>query len=297
MLERAQPTVRAAQVGCIAARALAGKTTGRVVAAFERSFYVTAGGQWICIGPVGLGAGPLNLLCGPGDALHDLMQGLVGDEPLTVSRGALVIGSRRSIAWTGAAVWHPADPRPWSPAVLQSGLAALGAALPPLPDDGLARLLIDSDAPAASAVLAAARPCAAHVAAMVRAGETAAVDTRRLVPLLGLGPGLTPAGDDFLGGAMVAMRTLGLDGLRVRLWSALAPLAATATNDVSRAHLAAAGEGIGSAALHAVLDDIAGGGTPELAGRMAAVAAIGHTSGWDALAGAVTVLRASSLTA
>jgi hypothetical protein len=47
-----------------------------------------------------------------------------------------------------------------------------------------------------------------------------------------------------------------------------------------------------SASLHALLNDMLAGGTPALADRFDAVARIGHTSGWDAMAGLVLGLEA-----
>jgi len=123
---------------------------------------------------------------------------------------------------------------------------------------------------------------------------TPAVDAARLVPLLGLGPGLTPSGDDVLGGALVALHLLGLDDLRDRIWSVLRPAAWSRTNEISRAHLAAAAAGYGSAALHALLADVITGNATALEAKIATVAATGHSSGWDALAGAMVVLRAAA---
>jgi hypothetical protein len=92
---------------------------------------------------------------------------------------------------------------------------------------------------------------------------------------------------------LVALHLLGLVSLRDAIWAALEPLLATSTNDMSGAHLAAAAEGFGSAALHALLVDVIAARTEALPQRVGALAAIGHTSGWDAMAGAITVLRAA----
>ena len=111
--------------------------------------------------------------------------------------------------------------------------------------------------------------------------------------LIGLGPGLTPSGDDLLGGALVALHLLGRIDLRDALWQKVREPALADANAISRAHLTAAAQGLGGAALHAVLNDVLTGTTAALPRRLAAVEAIGHTSGWDALAGAVLVLRAT----
>ena len=64
------------------------------------------------------------------------------------------------------------------------------------------------------------------------------------------------------------------------------------TTALSAAHLAAAAEGFGSAALHELLRAIVAGDAAAMPERLSAVAAIGHSSGWDALAGAAAVLAA-----
>ena len=101
--------------------------------------------------------------------------------------------------------------------------------------------------------------------------------------LIGLGSGLTPAGDDFVGGAMIAMRAYGHQALADRVAAWALPLAATNTSRISRAHLecAAAGEG------HEYLHDFLSSPTRE---NQAKLSTIGHTSGLDAAAGALLSL-------
>ena len=89
--------------GRFAAAALA---TGRVAAVFQRSLYLESGaGALACLGPPGLGAGPLN-------ALFDLPRGMDFDacgvrpgDAATASFGALRIGSL-SFAAEGP-LWRP----------------------------------------------------------------------------------------------------------------------------------------------------------------------------------------------
>ena len=100
--------------------------------------------------------------------------------------------------------------------------------------------------------------------------------------LIGLGPGLTPSGDDYLGGMLVALRLTGRGVQADGLWRWLEPRLKARTSAISAAHLAAAAAGEAHEALHRVLNG-------EL--ELDALNAVGHTSGWDALAGAMAVLR------
>ena len=110
--------------------------------------------------------------------------------------------------------------------------------------------------------------------------------------LVGLGPGLTPSGDDFIGGAMVALRILGRGDIADRLVDWVLPLALAGTSRISRAHLTEAARGEGAGALHGMIEAIVGPVGGDISSRLEAIDAVGHTSGWDALAGAVAAIGA-----
>ncbi len=298
-LDLAPLTLAAFEIGCLAGPALQPGQRGRVGAVFERSFYVSLAGTEVCVGPPGLGAGPLNLRCRstPRDwragGLREGMTVLVGPRELRLPPNL-------TISFAEAAVWAPAPPGPWSAASLVAGLAALGALLPErLPGQGLGVLALPwrADGAAESAVAAAARGPAEALSAflhraMARNGDHTSPPVPELRALIGLGPGLTPSGDDLLGGALVALHLLGRPDLAEALWHGISGAIETGTNAISRAHLAAAARGLGGAALHAILNDLLTGKRDILTARLAAVDRIGHTSGWDALAGATIALRA-----
>lgn len=101
--------------------------------------------------------------------------------------------------------------------------------------------------------------------------------------LIGLGPGLTPSGDDFVGGAMIALRASGKTGLANRVAAWALPLARDRTNRISRAHLECAAQGEGHEALHDLLCSFD-------RKHLERLARIGHSSGMDAAAGALLAL-------
>jgi hypothetical protein len=104
--------------------------------------------------------------------------------------------------------------------------------------------------------------------------------------LVGLGPGLTPSGDDFVGGALIALRYLSRNAVADRLADWALALAMTRTGSISRAHLTCAAEGAGAGALHALLAVVCAADGDRIARHLPAIDAVGHCSGWDALAGA-----------
>ena len=90
---------------------------------------------------------------------------------------------------------------------------------------------------------------------------------------------------------MIGLHLVGKSDLAARLAAAVEVKAAQSTTAISRAHLAAAAEGAGAAWLHAALDGILTADEGSLPETLKRITGIGHTSGWDALAGAVTVFR------
>ena len=289
------------EIGAVALATLSAPVHGTVAATFARSLYATIGGRWICIGPCGLGSGPLNALCALPDVPDWQASGVKPGTAVRIGADALHLGGGLVLSLTGARVWHPEAPPAWSVESLRQGLEVLdrlaGSAIP---ENGLGLFVRPHAAPST--------PLARHAAQIMhhfqrRLGELLAAGD---VPggdwpgpaagFLGLGPGLTPSGDDFLAGAMIALKVLGRGDLSDLLWAGLEPMARVGTVDVSRAHLAAAARGMGSAGLHDCLSAVLAGEHAALTQALSRIDAIGHCSGWDALAGAVAVLRGWSAT-
>lgn len=279
-------------IGAAAARILEAGGPGRVLAVFARSFYLDFGGRLVCVGPTDFGPGPMHLLVdvvGPDDAT----------EAVATGDGAVVRGRLLRVAGTAfdashLTPWRAPPPEPLSPPTLAQGLDRLAAAVDGRSPVGLGVLvagLCRGEALSATRLDPFLAPAAGVIAAFAgwaRAGGAEPVpDATRLV---GLGPGLTPSGDDFLAGFLVALRRLGRGDLADAVARVVVPLAATATNSIAAAHLAHAAEGEMAARLVDVLDRIAAGGDAE--GLLDRVETIGHTSGWDCLAGMVAAAAA-----
>ncbi|MBL8055729.1 MAG: DUF2877 domain-containing protein [Anaerolineales bacterium] len=190
-----------------------------------------------------------------------------------------------TLTWADAGRW---DPRPdW--AAVQRALAAApehleavaAAAYAAAPAGSLLEL---SDPHPPTPLLHLAAPGAAALVRGLAAGESGPA-LAGVAVLAGLGGGLTPAGDDFIVGALLAAWA-GLCGPgAVALAGPLADEAARRTTTLSGAYLRAAARGECSAAWHAVLAALQAGDALGLAAATAALAGIGHTSGADGLAG------------
>jgi hypothetical protein len=118
-------------------------------------------------------------------------------------------------------------------------------------------------------------------------------DPAAVPALLGLGPGLTPLGDDVLGGWMataVATRCPDLEGVR----RAVALTARERTTTVSTTLLACAARGEVVPELRSLLVTLAAEDVAEVEQAIEALVAVGDTSGAGALLGVVLALQATA---
>lgn len=260
---------------------------------FRRSFYIRFGDDVVCVVPEGLGRGPLNALCTFADQLTSPAWGLVPGASVSRSGSTLRVGRDPRLHFAGAQIWQPPAPPTFSSATLRSGLTLLAASARQRAPGGLGLLLSmlpgsyveTSRDPLLHAALPPIRALRSWMGAAL-AGSPA--PSPAIEPLIGLGPGLTPSGDDFLCGAMTAFHYLGHAMIARRLALRTLPVAARGTNLISAAYLRCAAAGHASSVLFDALESLVGGGDAYLAARLDAVHAVGHTSGWDSLAGAAT---------
>lgn len=115
--------------------------------------------------------------------------------------------------------------------------------------------------------------------------------------LVGLGPGLTPAGDDFTGGAFFARAVLARAGaIDAAAWKAAASAVRTAaarlTHPIGAALLGDLLAGEGWAPMHDLAAALASGDGPRAIAAARQLTQLGHSSGWDLLAGFIVGARA-----
>lgn len=256
-----------------------------VIAAFERSCYVeTPAGALVCLGSSAIGCGPLNALTPtffPPRKGESVWLSLAGAQLWQAERPG---ADRTWVDW------------PWVDWTVDGPARLRWVASPPIPAEGLGGLLHG----VTSKLIRHAQPGIQALQQWLqytenpKKPEVSGYAEAALAPafgLLGLGPGLTPSGDDYLCGTLIALQMFGSSLLAQRLWQALVPQLAGRTNRISAAHMAAAAVyGEGHAALHQCLNALCDGNA--LAPALKALDQVGHSSGWDALAGAVAALQA-----
>jgi hypothetical protein len=228
---------------------------GEVRARWRRGCYVLFPGErYACVGDASLGCGPLNAL---------------SDEPRLPA-----VGERVRLDLAHAATWSP----PVLPDYALPDVQPLRrAARALIPAEGLGCLVLDAH----NSLSGHAQPALEAVDRWL-VGNALDDEAGRLV---GLGPGFTAAGDNYLGGVLVALQQFGRKAQALALWRWLAPRLAS-TSAISRAHLAAAAEGEGHERLHACVQALCAP-RPDWAQVLGQLDA----AGWDSLAGVVAVVK------
>jgi hypothetical protein len=279
------------QGGRFALGTLAGAARLRVLAVFDRSLYLQAGdGTLVCAGSTAIGLGPLNLPCADWPTSFPVGAG----DTVAIEGSTARFSAGVSIDWRDAVPWSPPATRwPADAAIAAATSRITDAALLRAPREGLFRIAhAASSRDDRSPIARMARPGLEALAAWLR--HTAATGhgpppLADVVRLLGLGPGLTPSGDDLLGGVLIALHALGNRRAADALRRHIEPAYGERTSVISAAHLACAGHGEGHASLHALLAAV-----NDADGQAAAfdgLDRIGHCSGWDAAAGVLLALR------
>jgi len=245
-------TVEVVVIGCAARAVLDAHAQGRVLAVFRRSFYAAFDDEVVCVGPPQLGVGPLNALTADREDPAWADAGIEVGAAVSCGDSALDVAGRIRFDFRAADVWQPPGTLAWTPATLADGLDLLARKVRLRKPGGLGALLAgrarDSESPIGErddALLRAARPSVDALRDWLAAALAGAAVPPPVAALIGLGPGLTPSGDDWLGGAMIALRHFGRPDVAQRLADAVLAVAARNTSVISAAHLRCAARGEG----------------------------------------------------
>jgi len=260
---------RALAAGATACRALAAADgRARVLARPGGAAFLTAAGEIVWLGPATAPLHPRAVLV---SAVPDV-----------------AVGTELDIDLANVTGWAPAT------TLDADGVARLRTAWRALTSDDAAL-----GPPAGFGLLLAGAPLAfpldgaadaARALAVACARDDAAAATPAALALLGLGGGLTPSGDDFVGGALFVRRLLAVARLAdAPAWDRLAGVvteaAVTRTHPISAALLGDLARGSGHAPLHDLVTALAAGEAPRARRAAASLVRLGHSSGWDMLAG------------
>ena len=206
---------------------------------------------------------------------------------------------RGNVVWTGhdANTDHPRNARSlWQPPPIACNVARLrvGAQtclrlLDSMPAKGLLLWLTGQPLPFPLAHAAARFD---SIRGALERNELHAFEAAAL-RVLGLGHGLTPSGDDFVGGVCFVLKHAPRDDWRAELPAVLKEVrkaARTSTNVISAALLDDLIDGVSYGALHELLAALQGNAPPEIARATQALLRVGASSGADMLAGLLVAL-------
>ncbi|MYA95484.1 MAG: DUF2877 domain-containing protein [Nitrospinae bacterium] len=271
----------------------------KIIGVFRRSLYVeNTSGRLACVGERSIGPGPLNALCEfSGDM--DFTQIVESGSPTKIQDGWMQLGPRMKIDISRSKIWKP-EPFPvgWNLDFFLHNLPFLVQWIVETGSrEGLAPLIAQvvggveiSNGDAFHKISWQGISDFRHWLSYSLNGEgnhEIPAAARRLV---GLGPGLTPSGDDFWCGVMIALRAMGCLDILKKVSGDVLKQAEYRTNKISRAHLECAAEGQGTQALHEAISAMGVADEARLSSALYELDKIGYSSGWDSLAGVVRVM-------
>jgi hypothetical protein len=256
--------VKATLAGLGAKEAMAGGGEGRVIASFPKAVYASLPGGILVLVAPDVHPGPLYLvLDGPPPEVPADTRVQVGTRRIRV--GEIDVDLRDAAEWAGALP---------SPAQLAWGATLLTE--------------VASDLASGSALHADPfRDRAVDARSRLRAGDFAGMVDR----LAGLGPGLTPAGDDALAGVLFIRRTIGDEDAEPVLIDAARK---ARTSVIASAFLSWAARGQALSSAHNLITAAGRGDQDGCVAAGAALASIGETSGADFALGLTWALEAES---
>jgi hypothetical protein len=264
-------------------------------AVFERSFYLRSGDEFICVGEPDIGNGPLTLI-GHLGRLSDLA--LRPRQSVEVCDRHIVIGNSIRLTLDQSEAWRPPSwPICPSPVRLIETCAALGRrAAIDAPEEGLARHVHDVGETSGRQPLARiARPRIAvferWLSGVLDKHAQGMASADAVQGLIGLGPGLTPSGDDFLVGALALLDCIGERDAHAALGRAIITALPDSTSRLSACFLRAAAAAHAGENLHRAVSSVIAG---DAGAAIEAIETIGHSSGWDMMAGITATLRVAA---
>lgn len=238
-----------------------------------------------------IGSGPFSLVLETGEFpsnVHTSAQLLVFENGLWL--GDWLIDAEEAELWNpklnwGKSVTQKAETS-WAAQIIREELTHHAEL------DSLARLVLNpvANSPLPARILQAAEQNIPLLFASLQQSNSTLL-TKASKGLAGLGPGLTPAGDDLLIGAMHGVWATMSDREAKALTSTIARAAAPRTHILSAAWLEAAAEGEAAEPWHTLGNAIAIHDEKALRNSVMRILPTGHTSGSDSLGGFLGVLE------
>jgi hypothetical protein len=286
--------LRATSIAPRAKAWLAETKQAHILYAFERVInIVNQESEVLTLSSSVIGNGPFSLVLEPGDFPSDIEASapvLAFDNGLWL--GDWLIDAENAQSWSPMPNWDAMrgyqSAHAWAGGILATLLTEHAEA------DSLARLVLDpvATSPLPARILQAAEQNIPLLWSGIQNKNIASLK-QAAKGLGGIGPGLTPAGDDLLLGVMHGLWATLQPNQAQSFGSLLANAAIPRTHALSAAWLQAGASGEAAEPWHALVAAIAARDEIELRSAAMAILPTGHTSGSDALGGFLGNLRLS----
>jgi hypothetical protein len=269
----------------------------KVEAVFERSIYLRSGDNFVCVGEPAIGNGALSLIADFGVSRPLTSLGLFPGQPASISDRCIAIGDSAKFTFERCVLWRqPPWPLSRSHRELNDLCGVMARQITfESPQEGFGRIFYLHDV-GETPLARIARPRIARFESWLSCALDAdcmpiTASQAPIADLIGLGPGLTPSGDDFLVGALAILDALAERKAHAALARAIAAIPRGLTSALSECLLKAAAAGhVGEDLCCAVSAVVSG--KPDQA--VAAIRKIGHSSGWDMMVGILTALHVAT---
>jgi len=285
ILDAASDVVMIVRSGVLAREFCRQNAHAEVAAVFERSLYLRYADMFVCLGAPAIGNGPLTLIADFRPARLHRGQGA------SISARGIMIGDAARLSFDRCEPWQP--PR-WPLALSPRELIDVGQAIAArsaieAPAEGLGRVHAQGRGETPLGRIARGRIArfASWLRGALETDRVSLAESNAVQDLIGLGPGLTPSGDDFLAGALALLDALAEIKAHAALAGAINASPRRLTSPLSGCLLRAAAAGHIGEHLHRAIAAVISG---DVDTAVAAIRNIGHSSGWDMLAGATTAL-------
>lgn len=266
-----------------------------VLYSFERVLnLVNQEGDVLALASDRIGSGPFSLVLEPGDFPKDVQ---IGASLLVFENGFWLddwlIDAERAEVWEPSPKWQIIQCRgEWITGAAKRIRELLTQHAEA---DSLARLVVNplANSPLPARIIQAAEQHIPRLITGIQQGDIESI-SKASKGLAGVGPGLTPAGDDILLGAMHGIWATHPSDAALELSNSIARTAAPRTHALSAAWLEAGAAGEAAEPWHALVEAIAVQDDTALRNSVMRILPTGHTSGSDALGGFLGVLEAIS---
>ena len=277
---------------------------GHVIAVFDSSIYLQTTNQIICLGNKNLKNSPITIITSLPENFSFKSFQLEIEEKVLFFNGNIKIKDTTFVCDEKTKIWHPAELKyPFIFDNVRQGVSHFHKILQhrDVKPRGFSEILfLKNLSPQklnyTKKVLAEISECKHWIC------QSRITDNRAFMPrpdwaenLLGLGFGLTPSGDDFIGGVMIGLHICKKTLMAKCIWDHVHENISGSTSPIAGAHLHAASIGLGPTDIHELANAIVMANLDIIVNLTRSLDMIGQTSGWDIFAGVFVVIEALSI--